>query len=144
MSFGSIRRGAYTDSKGIRWDPNDADYEGILYKQSRWMREWRSRYFILKGSKIFYAKSSTVTPHGVIDLIDCLSVKSTDLKTKKKYSFEICTNEEVIQMYADSEEERNGWITAIQKAIFKHSSMMNDQEYFESESDNESNDTETN
>lgn len=45
MSFGSIRRGAYTDSKGIRWDPNDADYEGILYKQSRWMRGLF--YFIL-------------------------------------------------------------------------------------------------
>lgn len=35
---GGTRRGAYVDSKGVRWDPNDADYEGILYKQSKWMK----------------------------------------------------------------------------------------------------------
>lgn len=33
-----IRRGAYIDTKGVRWDPNDADFEGYLYKQSRWMK----------------------------------------------------------------------------------------------------------
>jgi hypothetical protein len=31
-------RGAYVDSKGVRWDTNDADFEGYLYKQSRWVR----------------------------------------------------------------------------------------------------------
>jgi hypothetical protein len=31
-------RGAFVDSKGVRWDTNDADFEGILSKQSRWVR----------------------------------------------------------------------------------------------------------
>jgi hypothetical protein len=35
---GGPRRGAFVDTRGVRWDPNDADYEGILYKQSRWMK----------------------------------------------------------------------------------------------------------
>jgi hypothetical protein len=35
---GGIRRGAFVDTRGVRWDPNDADYEGILFKQSRWMK----------------------------------------------------------------------------------------------------------
>ena len=68
-----MSRGAFVDPKGVRWDTNDADYEGYLCKQSRWVRgtkiltthfnikiwayeEWRKRYFILKGSKVFYSK----------------------------------------------------------------------------------------
>jgi hypothetical protein len=62
-------RGAYVDAKGVRWDTNDADFEGYLYKQSRWVRgecilnlflspsiEWRKRFLILKGSKIFFSR----------------------------------------------------------------------------------------
>jgi hypothetical protein len=30
-------RGAYIDNKGVRWDTNDADYEGWLNKKSKWM-----------------------------------------------------------------------------------------------------------
>ena len=29
---------------------------GWLTKQSSWLKEWRRRYFILKGSKLFFAK----------------------------------------------------------------------------------------
>ena len=31
-------RGAYLDSKGVRWDTNNADFEGELMKQSRWVK----------------------------------------------------------------------------------------------------------
>jgi hypothetical protein len=51
-----MQRGGFVDSKGVRWDPNNSDYEGFLSKKSRWMGEWRKRYFILKGSKLFYSK----------------------------------------------------------------------------------------
>lgn len=30
-------RGAYIDEKGVRWDTNDADFEGYLTKKSKWM-----------------------------------------------------------------------------------------------------------
>lgn len=33
-----MSRGAFIDSKGVRWDTNDADYEGFLSKQSRWVK----------------------------------------------------------------------------------------------------------
>ena len=33
-----VLRGAYVDAKGIRWDTNDADVEGYLFKQSRWVK----------------------------------------------------------------------------------------------------------
>ena len=42
-------------------------------------------------------------PHGVIDLKDCLTVKSADEKTGKSHSFEVATPEQVYFMFADSE-----------------------------------------
>jgi hypothetical protein len=52
----SSLRGAYVDNKGVRWDTNDADFEGWMSKQSKWISEWRKRYFVLKGSKLFFSK----------------------------------------------------------------------------------------
>lgn len=68
-------RGAYVDAKGVRWDTNDADFEGYLSKQSKWVKEWRKRYFVLKGSKLFFCKSQYAAPHGILDLVDCVSAK---------------------------------------------------------------------
>ena len=68
-------RGAFVDSRGCRWDTNQGDFEGWLSKRSRWISQWRKRYFILKGSKLFFAKDSSCAPHGVIDLVDCVSVE---------------------------------------------------------------------
>ena len=31
-------RGAFCDDKGVRWDTNDADFEGFLHKKSRWVK----------------------------------------------------------------------------------------------------------
>ena len=31
-------RGAFVDEKGVRWDTNDADFEGFLHKKSKWVR----------------------------------------------------------------------------------------------------------
>ena len=56
----SMSRGAFTDERGVRWDANNGDYEGYLYKKSQWLGEWRKRYFILKGSKLFFAKVSLI------------------------------------------------------------------------------------
>ena len=45
--------------------------------------------------------------HGSIDLKDCLTVKSAEEKTKKKYSFEVATPESTYYMYASSEKEKD-------------------------------------
>ena len=33
-------RGAFVDPKGVRWDTNDADFEGWLSKKSMWLKGW--------------------------------------------------------------------------------------------------------
>jgi hypothetical protein len=52
-----ITRPPYLDpSTGLRFDCNTPDFTGYLTKQSAWLKDWRRRFFILKGSKLFFAK----------------------------------------------------------------------------------------
>lgn len=37
--------------------------------------EWRKRYFILKGTKLFFAKTAMLPPHGMIDLAECVAIR---------------------------------------------------------------------
>lgn len=106
----------------IVYDTNVADFEGYLTKQSTWLQDWRRRYFILKGSKLFFAKTDYGAPHGMIDLSQCTTVKSADLKSKKRNSFEISTPETTFLLYADTEKEKDDWIGSVGKSIVRCSS----------------------
>eukprot|EP01038_Epipyxis_sp_PR26KG_P006509 gene6509-8947_t len=121
-------REAFVDERGVRWDTNEADYEGYLMKKSKWMGEWRKRYFILKGSKLFFSKSDSNAPHGLIDLVDCIHVKLAESKSKKRNAVEIMLKYETFLVYAETEIERDEWITQLGKSIVKYSSMHVSQE----------------
>ena len=115
---GGVLRGAYCD-KNIRWDPNDADCEGWLSKKSKWIGEWRQRYFILKGSKIFFAKGEADAPHGAIEVIDIISCKSVKVGQQQN-AIELCMKtEEPTVLCAPNAPERELWIQHISMAIQK-------------------------
>lgn len=57
----------------------------------------------------------------MIDLKDCLTVKSAEDKTGKPHSFEVATPEQTYYMYADEETAKDEWIGAIGKAIVRYS-----------------------
>ena len=77
---------------------------------------------MLKGSKLFFGKNEYTSPHGMIDLAHCTTVKSADLKSKKRHSFEISTPEMTYLLYADTEQEKDDWIGRVGKAIVRCSS----------------------
>eukprot|EP00605_Chrysophyceae_sp_TOSAG23-4_P002811 GSChrysophyteH1.ASY1.ANO1.3096.1 assembled CDS len=112
-----IKRPAYLDAKGIRWDTNDADLEGVMSKKSKWIGEWRERYFILKGSKMFFTKSSEEAPHGIIDLVDCLSVQGSTQHHKEHTLEIVMRNDERFVLCARSNDHKEAWITAVRRAI---------------------------
>ncbi|KAK8818255.1 hypothetical protein AV274_3163 [Blastocystis sp. ATCC 50177/Nand II] len=97
-------------------------FTGFLTKRSAWLKDWRKRYFILKGNKLYFCKSVDADPHGVIDLSKCQTIKSADDVTHKKHSLEIVTTDSTYYMYADTEKEKDDWIGAIGRAIV-HSSL---------------------
>jgi len=106
-----LARPAFVDpATNIMYETDQAEYEGWLTKQSMWLKDWRRRYVILKGNKLFFAKNEYQAPHGMIDLAHCTTVKSADWKSKKRHSFEISTPEITYLLYADTESEKDDWI----------------------------------
>ena len=84
--------------------------EGYLYKQSRWMKQWRKRYFRLIGNTLYASTTPEEAPHHTISLAHVLTVKSAEEKTGKSHAFEVATPEEVYYMYAESDEIKDDWI----------------------------------
>jgi hypothetical protein len=82
------------------------------------------RYFILKGSKLYFAKTPSTLPHGVIDLSQCMTVKSAELKAGKKNAIEVSTLDTTFYMYADTEKEKDDWIGAIGRSIVQASATF--------------------
>ena len=71
------------------------DFQGYLTKRSRWLKEWRKRFFVLRGNQLHFMENADAAPHGTIDLSNCLTVKSAEEKTRKKHCFEVQTPEAV-------------------------------------------------
>eukprot|EP00940_MAST-03C_sp_MAST-3C-sp2_P002878 g2878.t1 len=91
-----------------------------------WLKEWRKRYFLLKGNQLTFSKKKGDEPHGMIDLEKCVTVKSAEEKTNKRNCFEIATPENVFYMYASTEKEKDEWIGAIGRAIVRYSNVYHD------------------
>jgi hypothetical protein len=106
---------------GQRFETSNPSNEGWLTKQSDWLKDWRRRYFILKGSKLFFAKGEFSAPHGMIDLSQCMTVKSAELKAHKKNAIEVSTKDKTFFMFADTEKEKDEWIGAIGRSIVQSS-----------------------
>jgi len=64
----------------------------------------------------------------MIDLALCTTVKSADLKSRKRNSFEISTPEITYLLYADHESEKDDWIGRVGKAIVRCSSTYHGQQ----------------
>ncbi len=138
-----MQRPPYVDpATGQRYETSNPSNEGWLTKQSEWLKDWRRRYFFLKGSKLFFAKGEFTAPHGMIDLSQCMTVKSAELKAGKKNAIEVSTKEKTYYMFADTEKEKDEWIGAIGRSIVQSSSTFtnpdggDDDENSDSEDDN--------
>jgi len=125
----SVSRPPFVDrTTGIMYQCNNAEVQGWLTKQSEWLKDWRRRYFLLEGSKLFFCKNEWSPPHGMIDLSTCTTVKSADLKSRKIFSFEISTPEMTYLLYADSEKEKDDWIGCVGRSIVRTSATYLDKE----------------
>ena len=129
-----------TDVDFSQVDVSNPDFAGDLTKRSMWLKEWRKRYFLLKGNKLYFSKAAGERPHGMIDLSECLTVKSAEEKTNKRFCFEVATPESTYYMHADSEKEKDEWIGAIGRAIVRFSSAYTaEEEESEAEDNNDRN-----
>lgn len=135
-----MSRRSYVDpNTGVKYDTSNPDYQGWLTKQSQWLKDWRRRYFVLKQSKLFFSKNESVSPHGMIDLASCMTVKSAEYKAHKRNALEVSTPDTTYLMYADTEKEKDDWIGAIGRAIVRCSSTYTNDDGMEVDDDEEEN-----
>eukprot|EP01125_Pyxidicula_operculata_P012216 TRINITY_DN3_c1_g1_i1.p1 TRINITY_DN3_c1_g1~~TRINITY_DN3_c1_g1_i1.p1 ORF type:complete len:454 (-),score=121.73 TRINITY_DN3_c1_g1_i1:418-1779(-) len=99
------------------------DNEGWMTKQGGSWKSWKRRWFILKGTSLYYFKTKTddnVT--GIIELTNQSFVRKDDSKKTKKYTIQVATSkttDRIFLMYPDTESEMNSWIKSIQAVIDK-------------------------
>jgi hypothetical protein len=74
----------------------------------------------------------------MIDLATCMTVKSAELKARKRHALEVSTPETTYLMYADSEKEKDDWIGAIGSAIVRCSTTYTNDDGVEDESGDDS------
>ena len=86
---------------------------------------------------MYFSKDTTDEPHGIIDLKDCLTVKSAEEKSGKPHSFEVATPEHTYYMFADDEASKDEWIGAIGKAIVRYSRSYRPEEVDDDSSSDE-------
>lgn len=75
----------------------------------------------------------------MIDLAICTTVKSADMKARKKNSFEISTPDTTYLLYADTEKEKDDWIGSVGRSIVRCSNTYT-REYDSKEYDNDDDD----
>jgi len=93
--------------------------EGFLEKQSRHLKRWKKRWFVLQDSTLYSFKKEKAyeNPTEVIDLRIFSSVKSSEDYTNRPHSFDVYSSDMVFSMVASSEEDKEAWIRAIGRAI---------------------------
>lgn len=93
--------------------------EGFLEKQSRHLKRWKKRWFVLQDSTLYsFKKEKTYeNPTEVVDLRVFSSVKSSEDYTNRINSFDVYSADMVFSMVAASETEKEDWIRAIGRAI---------------------------
>merc|ERR1719454_1696836 len=93
--------------------------EGYLFKQSRHLKQWRKRWFVLDDNKLysFKSKDEMKSATETIDLKVFSSVKSSEDYTGRANSFDVYSPDFIFSMAAETESDKEDWIRAIGKAI---------------------------
>ena len=68
-----------------------------------------------------FPRSQTSIPRGVVDISRCLSIKGAEDVINKAHAFELSTNTETMFFIADSDKEKEEWISSVGRAIVRQS-----------------------
>lgn len=93
--------------------------KGFLVKRSKYLKKWKKRFIVLTNIHIFAYTSSTkdaeCTMH--LSLKECSDVRSIPDTDELKNIFSFTSDGKEYWLEAESEKEKEEWMTAISKAI---------------------------
>eukprot|EP00418_Pyrodinium_bahamense_P013953 CAMPEP_0179125572 /NCGR_PEP_ID=MMETSP0796-20121207/59397_1 /TAXON_ID=73915 /ORGANISM="Pyrodinium bahamense, Strain pbaha01" /LENGTH=119 /DNA_ID=CAMNT_0020824283 /DNA_START=66 /DNA_END=425 /DNA_ORIENTATION=- len=107
---------------------DDVIKEGFLSKQSKHLKEWRKRWFVLTPEYLcsFKGQGDYRNPTEFIRLRECSTVKSADEDTGKDNSFRVDTPARVFYLIADSAADKEAWIGHIGKQMVRTTVIINE------------------
>ncbi|KAI9283189.1 hypothetical protein BY458DRAFT_486040 [Sporodiniella umbellata] len=93
------------------------EHEGWLYKQGDKYKTWNKRWFVLKGTNLFYFKSpKDIRMKGIIHLRG-YKVATDESIHAGKYCFKAQhESERTFHFYTDTEQSMKAWVTMLMKA----------------------------
>mmetsp|Transcript_19463 Transcript_19463/g.39245 ORF Transcript_19463/g.39245 Transcript_19463/m.39245 type:complete len:120 (-) Transcript_19463:188-547(-) len=109
---------------------DDIIKEGWLIKQSKFVKEWRRRWFVLTPQYMcsFKSQGELRGPTEAIRLRECSTVKSAEEDTGKENAFRVDSPERVFYLIADSSEEKEAWMGTIGRQMVRRT-VMTEEEY---------------
>jgi len=95
-----------------------SEKSGWLTKEGGSIKTWKRRWFTLKNYVLSYYKSQgDPEPKGKIEVSGSTVVRASNNKNKKPNCFEVTTPTRIFYICADTEEERDSWVQALNESI---------------------------
>ena len=93
--------------------------DGSLFKQSRYLKKWRQRWFVLTTTHMltYQEAFSYQDPTEVIPIMDCVAAMKSE-EREEKFEFKLETRSISYRLRADNLYDLERWINDIQEAIF--------------------------
>ena len=112
---------------------DDIVKEGWLVKQSKHLKEWRRRWFVLTPQYFcsFKKQGEVRNPTEAVRLRECSTVKSSDEDTGKENSFRVDTPGRVFYLIADTAAEKEAWIGHIGRQMVRPTVLTEEQPMYE-------------
>mmetsp|Transcript_28192 Transcript_28192/g.42600 ORF Transcript_28192/g.42600 Transcript_28192/m.42600 type:complete len:121 (+) Transcript_28192:60-422(+) len=111
--------------------PDDKVKEGWLVKQSKHVKEWRRRWFVLTPQYLcsFKHQGEHRNPTEWIRLRECSTVKSADEETGKENSLRVDSPTRVFYLIAENAQEKEAWIGQIGRQMVRRTVMVEDHDF---------------
>lgn len=90
---------------------------GWLNKRSAWVKDWRRRWVVLKGDRLFFHKEPGSEAHSAVDLSECVAARAAEEKLGKKFGFEVTSLEAACYLQAESHAEMEQWLARLTQCI---------------------------
>lgn len=106
---------------------HDIIKQGWLLKQSKSLKEWRRRWFILTSTHLlsYVSQENFSNPTELLDLRQCTTIRSTD-EVPVENAFRVDSPDRTFFLVAETSDSRESWLGHIGRRMIRPSAQNHD------------------